>query len=299
MGIQDDGQTRILINSLGHDSTGPTAPMACGKRHGVWYMPGRALDAVVDCVFVEHYFSIPRNQGVFNRIVPDNTVELIITDKRFTRRLSQRDSTMTVSSHFSGLKTTWQDISLEGSPLISIRFKADKIFQLTGIPAFEFRDQSVLPEDAFGRQFEQFEGQLFDQTTTAERLDLIHRFIAKKWSVSSTTDHAAFQYAKTRIEQRHGNIQLGRLCKQLNISTKTLENKFKTFLGLTPKAYCGLVRFVHCIKTFRARNLTLTDLAYASGYYDQAHMIRAFRAYTGFSPKAYFAQPSGIQDDIF
>lgn len=275
------------------------APSRSNKRYGVWYAPGPELDAIVDCVFVEHFFSHPCNQGLYNRIVPDNTVELVITDKLFKRRLSLHGNAKTMSSHLSGLKTAWQDIALDGSPLISVRFKSDKLFQLTGIPAFEFQNHSVHPPDAFGPEFEQLESRLFDQKTTTARLGLIEQFFAKRWAKSKVSEHAAFQNAKTAIEACNGAVKLRTLCKQLNISSKTLENTFKAFLGVSPKAYCGLVRFVHCVKQYKASNVTLTELAYACGYYDQAHMIRAFQKYTGYSPKAFFAQPSGIQEDIF
>jgi len=32
----------------------------------------------------------------------------------------------------------------------------------------------------------------------------------------------------------------------------------------------------------------LTDLAYENGYYDQAHFIKDFKAFTGMSPKQFF-----------
>lgn len=269
------------------------------KKYGVCYKIAGYLSSVIDCVFVETYFSIPDNQGIKKRIVPDNTVELIITDKLFKRSFSEQNDTSTLKSHISGLKTNYQDISLEGSPLISIRFKPDKIFQLTQIPASEFRNRSLSPKDIFGYEFESFEYQLFEQNNTKSRLKVIHKFFAKKFPYSLKLDDALFQYAKATIENNSGYIHLKNLCVKLNVSQKTLENKFKFFLGVTPKEYCRLIRFVNSVKRFNTSKMNLTELAYASDFFDQSHLIKEYYNYTGHSPKDFFSSPLGIQEDIF
>jgi len=36
--------------------------------------------------------------------------------------------------------------------------------------------------------------------------------------------------------------------------------------------------------------MSLTSLAHYCGYYDQSHMIREFRALSGFTPSEYFSE---------
>jgi AraC-like DNA-binding protein len=269
------------------------------KKYGVCYNIAGYLSSVIDCVFVETYFSMPGNQGIVKRIVPDNTVELIITDKSFQRNFSEQNETSTLKSHISGLKTTYQDISLESSPLISIRFKPDKIFQLTQIPASEFRNRSLSPKEIFGHEFESFEDQLFEQKNTKSRLKVIYNYFAKKFPYSPERDDALFQYAKAIIEESNGNIHLKNLSLKLNVNQKTLENKFKFFLGVTPKEYCRLIRFVNSVKRFQTSEMNLTELAYASNFFDQSRLMKEYYKYTGYSPKDFFSSPLGIQEDIF
>ena len=101
------------------------------------------INALIECVYIENYFSLSQNQWVKNRIFPDNTIELIITDKKFKRYFSTEGESLILKSHLSGLKTKWQDIWLEGSPLISIRFKPDILFQIINFPAKEFKNRSM------------------------------------------------------------------------------------------------------------------------------------------------------------
>ncbi|MET0956248.1 MAG: AraC family transcriptional regulator [Cryobacterium sp.] len=68
-----------------------------------------------------------------------------------------------------------------------------------------------------------------------------------------------------------------------------LIDDFRTWCGVTPKAYADIVRFRQFLAALPLQGPmpTWADLVAASGYYDQPHFIRVFRAFTGFSPSRY------------
>jgi AraC-like DNA-binding protein len=43
---------------------------------------------------------------------------------------------------------------------------------------------------------------------------------------------------------------------------------------------------------------TLSQLALECGFFDQAHFIREFKAFSGYSPKAFFAQHAVAFSDL-
>jgi len=268
-------------------------------KNGCWYYLGGKLNSVIDCVFIEDYFCHKRNQGVPKRIVPDNTVELILTDKIFERKISDQREPTVMKSHLSGLKTTWQDITLEDSPLISIRLRFDKIYQLTGIPASELSNQAIEPSEVFGRQFEKFQDKLFELKTIEQRLSCIEDYFMLQIKHHKIYDDSLLQAALQLINLSWGRVPLHRLCSELNISQKTLETKFKLFIGLTPKNYSRLVRFVFLVKKYKSSKINFTRLAYESNFSDQSHLIKEVRNFTGLNPKTYFSSSLGIQEDIF
>ncbi|MDV6234096.1 helix-turn-helix domain-containing protein [Leptospira ellisii] len=90
-----------------------------------------------------------------------------------------------------------------------------------------------------------------------------------------------------RIRSQNGETSISSLASDLGISQSKLEKDYKLFLGLSPKEYAGLIRFRKTID-LKAESPNLTDLAYRSGYYDQAHFIREFKKRTGKSPKRWF-----------
>jgi AraC-like DNA-binding protein len=79
-----------------------------------------------------------------------------------------------------------------------------------------------------------------------------------------------------------------RFYKQSGYSHRRFITLFSRAVGLTPKAYCRVLRF-QCVLR-RARNggfASLIDLAMASGYSDQSHFNREFRELTGVTPTEY------------
>ncbi len=70
-------------------------------------------------------------------------------------------------------------------------------------------------------------------------------------------------------------------------------------VGKTPKQFIKIVRFQNILNTFSVANsVSLTEIAYASGYFDQAHFIKDFKSFSGYTPKDFFANHQ-CQSDYF
>jgi AraC-like DNA-binding protein len=72
------------------------------------------------------------------------------------------------------------------------------------------------------------------------------------------------------------------------MSPKTLERRFRNEVGLTPKMFQRVVRFRMAFRMLEHQRGGGARIAAAAGYYDQAHMIRDFRQFTGTSPREFF-----------
>ena len=82
---------------------------------------------------------------------------------------------------------------------------------------------------------------------------------------------------------------MGDLAVLGGVSHRTLIARFRAATGLTPKAYAQIWRF-HTFVTAVRDGSPAPDwagLAAASGFYDQPHVIRAFRRFTGWTPADY------------
>ena len=57
------------------------------------------------------------------------------------------------------------------------------------------------------------------------------------------------------------------------------------------KRFCRIRRFQKALGDIQVRRkIEWTDVAYANGYCDQAHLIHDFRAFSGLTPSAYLGQ---------
>ncbi|WP_046003502.1 helix-turn-helix domain-containing protein [Pseudoalteromonas rubra] len=96
--------------------------------------------------------------------------------------------------------------------------------------------------------------------------------------------------AKTNtILDARGNILIADICEQFEVSKVTLRNHFVSKIGLSPKELCKVWRMNSFLLNASHYPGDLTGAALASGYFDQAHLNREFKAVIGLTPKAYLA----------
>lgn len=78
------------------------------------------------------------------------------------------------------------------------------------------------------------------------------------------------------------------LADRAGMSHDALIDTVRRALGVTPKAFADLVRFDRFVDlTARAADVGWAGLAVEAGFYDQPHLIRVFRRFTGLTPAAY------------
>lgn len=70
------------------------------------------------------------------------------------------------------------------------------------------------------------------------------------------------------------------------LGTKQFGRIFSATVGMRPKAYLRLLRFHSALRALRQApaEQTLSDIAWATGYYDASHMISDFRDLSGYTP---------------
>jgi AraC-like DNA-binding protein len=96
---------------------------------------------------------------------------------------------------------------------------------------------------------------------------------------------AGVVFAWERLRATHGTARVGALASELGWSRKRLAARFREQIGLTPKAAARLLRFEHARSL--AGTMSWGELAFASSFADQPHLIAEFRAFTGRTPETF------------
>ncbi|MEK6478801.1 helix-turn-helix transcriptional regulator [Catalinimonas sp. 4WD22] len=168
--------------------------------------------------------------------------------------------------------------------VIGIKLPPHALYQLLGISQEEVTGKIFLLEDFWGKDVESLCQQLEEQTNPASQLNMVEHFLSKKMmscqmKVNSTIDEAIFL-----IRISKGNISMSDLSAKLRVSSRTIQRKFLEAVGISPKAYCNVIRFNNAFSQLITYQKNIQDIVSEAGYYDQSHMIHHFQKVAGKSP---------------
>jgi AraC-like DNA-binding protein len=84
---------------------------------------------------------------------------------------------------------------------------------------------------------------------------------------------------------------MGDIAEQIGISHKHLLREFDRCVGLNPKLFARLCAFQRVIRWVGQKSeVDWAQTAVTCGYYDQAHLIYEFRAFSGLTPASYLTK---------
>jgi len=76
----------------------------------------------------------------------------------------------------------------------------------------------------------------------------------------------------------------------VGISPRQLRRLFNFYVGVTPKAFCNVVRFQYILHAKPSKqSLKENKIYYDVGFYDQAHFIKNFKTFYGVNPAEAFS----------
>jgi AraC-like DNA-binding protein len=91
--------------------------------------------------------------------------------------------------------------------------------------------------------------------------------------------------AVTLIGHAAGNVSVSRIAASVGLGQRQLERRFLERVGMGPKRLARIVRFERAWQLLR-RGGTQTEVAALTGYSDEPHLLRDFRALAGVVPRA-------------
>lgn len=96
-------------------------------------------------------------------------------------------------------------------------------------------------------------------------------------------------YLQKRISETYGIVGMEQLAEETGYSACYLRRIFKEYHGISPKQFAQFVRFQNLLRTLKCGKKRYGELALDCGYYDEAHMMKEFKKYTGVTAERYVA----------
>jgi AraC-like DNA-binding protein len=128
------------------------------------------------------------------------------------------------------------------------------------------------------------EERVMESGSSSERIACVERFLFQ--NLRQDREDPVFSRASSWLRRNPG-LRIGKLASLLGISERHLSRGFRATYGTGPKRYARLAR-IEKVVAARKRGLDWTDVAYACGFTDQAHLIHDFGTIVGGTPAEFF-----------
>lgn len=193
-------------------------------------------------------------------------------------------------SGITGLQSTFRRFQAGADTRsILVTLKPYGAYRLLGVAMHELAGAHVsLASILSPRQARSLEERIGDADVN-EIPEIVQGFLLDLLERSRRPAHPAVVEASERILAAHGNGSVEALAREMGISRRQLERLFKLQVGVGPKELASLARFERVLERLERLRTGLSgaDLAYETGYSDQAHLIRSFVQRTGRTPGEY------------
>ena len=223
-------------------------------------------------------------------IVPDGIVEIVFHfgDPWITTAAGGKRMVQPRSFAVSQMRKYIEIESNGRTGFVSVRFYPWGAYHFFDRPVQSFLDETVSTETLWPVHYEDLMEKLRTAPGGANFVPVVQGFLLDRLA-EHHRDDAALDEAVKLIRSTGGQLSIEEVGERVGLSRKQLERKFVSTVGTTPKTFSRISRFLNiCHHLDRYRDSTLTRLAHECGYFDQAHFIREFNAFTGFTPKAFF-----------
>jgi AraC-like DNA-binding protein len=229
-----------------------------------------------------------------HRVLPDGCIDIVFGAGGTAEGDSQMLSVV-------GTMTRHIEVSRAELPLVlGARFRPAGAVPFLECSASEITDASVPLEDVWGKDANRLHERLAECVSISERLDILQGALLVRLAGARQED-TRMMYAARCIANDTTFSNLSDLAVDLGMSLRQFRRRFQAEVGIGPKRFSRIIRFQRLLETVLERGGLWADLALEHGYFDQAHLIRDFKEFTGLGPTQYMATRSDgrfVQDTV-
>jgi AraC-like DNA-binding protein len=191
-------------------------------------------------------------------------------------------------SVFCGAHSSPYAILPTAAVVIGVHFRAGGAYPLLRMPAEELHDFRIPLAELYGSAAAELREQLLDARSAAARFAILERFLLRRLQGSHLL-HRAVRYAVSAFEH-DAFLSVAGVLGKIGLSERRFSQVFSEQVGLTPKLFQRVRRFQRTMASMPSHGeVDWAGTASANGYYDQAHLINDFRAFSSVTPSEFFA----------
>lgn len=146
----------------------------------------------------------------------------------------------------------------------------------------EITDQFVADDYFQHHSVKQLQHEIYGSKTFSERADICEKWLLKRFFLKPV---AQFDYALSLIYQSHGGTKIEQIAHKIGWSSRHLNRQFLLHTGLNTKTFTQVIRAQYAYKQLNQNSKQAQSASLDLGYYDQPHLIKAFKKYFHSTPR--------------
>ncbi|MYW69724.1 helix-turn-helix domain-containing protein [Streptomyces sp. SID8379] len=188
-------------------------------------------------------------------------------------------------------------VRVSGSDVMCLQVRLSPVVARAalGVGPAELGGAMVSLDDLWGRDASRLRERLAEAASWQERFRRVDAYLARRSAERRPVDPEVAR-AWQRIAAGRGLVRVDDLAAEVGWSRRRLWDRFRTQLGMPPKSAAKLIRFDRAVHRLVA-GAAPTQVAADGGYFDQSHLHRDVRSFTGLTPAAVAAEPFLTVDD--
>jgi AraC-like DNA-binding protein len=220
------------------------------------------------------------------RVLPDTCVELFITcNGQQIAEVTDNTSQERKMSFASFRMRSFMDVRMQqGYHCIAVCFYPGAAYRFFSLSMQELSDSATELSYLWKRTAAEMEEKIAGTATDQGRVDIVQTYLQRQFMQQAEVD-GRIAHSTQIANDMKGLLSVRRLADESHISERQLHRRFMRYLGISPKEYLSMNRFLHSLVQLKKQPVSsLTDIAYESGYYDQAHFNHEYGVFAGLSP---------------
>ncbi|WP_295892021.1 DUF6597 domain-containing transcriptional factor [uncultured Vibrio sp.] len=264
------------------------------------FQPHSDLESLISCYWT---LEVPSSEDPQKqRIIPDGAIEMAFILGDDIKRYTSEDNFI-LQPRAMILGQTIDPFYIEPTGYVdtfAVRFYPYGFANFVSAPIKTLANKETpidtLFEETTARKLEQ---DIIQAADTKQRIEIIESFLLKQLSHQETVDHIVRTTIDTLLTTK-GSSSIRDILKENLSKRRQLERKFVKQIGVSPKQLGKLIRLQSALKMLlNQEGEKLTNIAYENDYYDQAHFIKDFKAFTGVAPKEFLGNENMALSSLF
>ncbi len=240
--------------------------------------------------YIKHYWFLKTesNFPVQMRTVPTGHISLIF--HKGSRIFSASDNRFQAQAFLCGHEKVYTDLIYSGLVnMVCVVFRPSGAGVFFKMPMDKINGLQTDIYDLEDKNLVYLQESLYETATNHQCASLIEQFLLNKIENPDLYNLKRINAAISLINA--GQHDMNVLANASCLSPRQFNRVFTTYVGAKPKEFQRIIRFQRALFTLQSqKDINPARLAVECGYYDQSHLIKEFKSFSGYTPLEYISE---------